>query len=301
MALPGLAYRAAVDVPQLSSAWVVVTMGNRCEALRLAVASILRADPTSDVVVVSNGGGRLGDAGLEDPRVSVVELPENLGAPGGRDQAVRVLGTDLVGFLDDDAELRSAAGDRIRAAFEDDPELGAVTLRLVDEAGKTQRRHLPRIGSSGETVGGEVTTILEGASVIRRDAYLEVGGYFTDLVYAHEALELCWRLIDRGWRIRYLADVEVFHPRTPISRHADGWFRTGRNRVWIARRTLPWPVAIVHVALWLAEGARRAPGWAARRAYVRGWVTGWRMPVDRRPISWRGVWRLTKLRRPPIV
>ena len=104
---------------------------------------------------------------------------------------------------------------------------------------------------------GDVALFLGGASAVRVEAYSEVGGYFTELFYGHEEVEMCWRLVDAGWRIRYLADVTVFHPRTDIGRHVSGWRLTGRNRVWVARRTLPWPVALVHVAAWLLLGVIR--------------------------------------------
>ncbi len=190
---------------------------------------------------------------------------------------------------------------RVVDAFDADPGLGAVALRLVDEQGETARRHVPRPGGRHPERSGEVALFLGGACAIRREAYEQVGGYFTELFYGHEEVELCWRLVDAGWRIRYLADVEVFHPRTTIERHAAGWELTGRNRVLIARRTLPWPIAAVHVSVWLLLGLWRAPAGEHRRRYVDGWRKGWRVDVDRAPISWRGVWRLTRLGRPPIV
>lgn len=230
----------------------------------------------------------------------MITSDENLGVPGGRDLGLRTTPADIVGFLDDDAELRPGASERVQAAFAEDSQLGAVALRLVDEEGVTARRHVPRAGASGGDESGEVALFLGGACAIRRAAYEQVGGYFTELFYAHEELELAWRLIDAGWRIRYLADVEVFHPRTEISRHEHGWELTGRNRVWIARRTLPWPVAVVHVLIWLVLGTLRAPG-ECRRAYIRGWRRGWRGDLGRCPIRWRTVWRLTRLGRPPVI
>ena len=206
----------------------------------------------------------------------------------------------LIGFLDDDAVLRGDST-RILAAFDDDPRLGAVALRLVDEDGATARRHVPRLGGRDGDHSGDVALFLGGACVLRRDAYDQVGGYFTDLFYGHEEVELCWRLVDAGWRIRYLADVEVFHPRTDIERHPAGWELTGRNRVLIARRTLPWPIAVVHVTAWLLLGLWRAPAGEHRQRYLQGWRRGWRIEVDRDPISWRGVWRLLRLGRPPIL
>jgi GT2 family glycosyltransferase len=146
-----------------------------------------------------------------------------------------------------------------------------------------------------------VALFLGGACAIRRSAYEEAGGYWGELFYGHEELELAWRLIDRGWTIRYLPEATVFHPRTEVGRHADGWRMTGRNRVMIARRTLPWPIAIIHVAAWFVLGLVRAPGRGHRAAYVRGWWSGWSVPIDRRAIRWRTVWRLTRLGRPPIL
>ncbi len=271
--------------------WVVLTMGDRPEALESAVESLAPDQP----LVVFNGSARDGSSSRS------LVLAENLGVPGGRDQGVRHTAAEIVGFLDDDAIASPGVTDRIREAFDADPQLGALALHLVDEAGETSRRHVPRLGGKHPDRSGDVALFLGGACAIRRTAYVQVGGYYTDLFYGHEELELSWRLIDAGWTIRYLADAEVFHPRTTIERHPEGWKLTGRNRVMIARRTLPWPVALLHVFNWLVIGAWRAPTAESRRSYLAGWRSGWRVKIERSPISWRGVARLTRLGRPPVV
>lgn len=275
-------------------------MGDRLEQVVAAVESVARDG--DDVTVVSNGGG--GSILPPATPATLVEIPHNVGIPAGRDIGVRATTAPLVAFLDDDAELRTST-EAIIDAFESSPTLGAVSLHLVDEAGHSATRHVPRPGGRHADRSGAVAVFLGGASVIRRAAYEHVGGYFGDLHYGHEELELSWRLIDAGWDIGYLADVEVFHPRTDIGRHEHGWRLTGRNRVWIARRTLPWPVAIVHVTTWLIAGLLRAPDSTCRRSYLAGWWAGWHTPwpggSPRRPISWRGVWRLTRLGRPPVL
>jgi GT2 family glycosyltransferase len=275
--------------------------------LERAVASLtsgqdLDRGRDQEVVVVANGAPTPPHDGL--PGARILSLASNLGVPGGRDAGLRSTESAVVGFLDDDAAFR---GD-IRAvaeAFDHDPTLGAVSFRLVDEDGRSSARHVPRPGGRDAHAGGMVAQFLGGASAIRRDAYDEVGGYFTDLHYGHEEIELCWRLVDAGWSIRYLAEIEVFHPRTDISRHDNGWRLTGRNRVWIARRTLPWPIAVVHVAVWLVLGLFRTPDARCRRQYVAGWWSGWRQRwpdgSPRRAISWRTVWALTRLGRPPVI
>jgi GT2 family glycosyltransferase len=275
--------------------WVVLTRGDRAEELATAIAS-LGSDPEhAAITVISNGAGPLSVVGA-----SVVESPDNLGVPGGRDLGVRSTNAGLIGFLDDDARLQGSQETIVRA-FEFDDALAVVALRIVDEHGRTNRRHVPRAGAGSADVGGNVALFLGGACVVRREAYDAVGGYFTELMYGHEELELSWRLVDAGWAIRYVPEVSVFHPRTEVSRHREGWRLTGRNRVWIARRTLPWPIALFHVTTWLLLGVVRAPGSDARRAYLTGWWAGWSSTVDRSPISWKGVFRLARLGRPPLI
>jgi GT2 family glycosyltransferase len=280
--------------------WVILTMGDRAGSLDGAIRSLLADDdPGVGVVVVSNGAGEI--AIPPDARVRLVVSPRNLGVPGGRDLGLSHCSASIVGFLDDDAVAGPGASRRIVEEFVDSPELGAVALRLIDEDGASARRHVPRPRGTAPDRSGEVALFLGGASAIRAGAYESAGGYFAELFYGHEEVELCWRLVDAGWVIRYLADVTVFHPRTDIGRHETGWRLTGRNRVWVARRTLPLPVAVLHVAVWLVLGVLRAPDQMARRSYVGGWLSGWTGTVERRPISWRGVWRLTRLGRPPVI
>jgi GT2 family glycosyltransferase len=269
--------------------WVVLTTGNRPEALQQAVSSL---GPTGSVAIVANGFELAGAA---------VRVDHNVGIPAGRHMGVHATEADIVGFLDDDAVASEGVSERVVAAFESDPTIGAVALRLVDEDGNTARRHVPRFGGRDPERGGDVALFLGGACAMRREAYEDAGGYWGELFYGHEELEFAWRLIDHGWRIVYLPEATVFHPRTEIGRHADGWRMTGRNRVMIARRTLPWPIAFVHVTGWLVLGTLRASGRANRVAYLNGWRSGWTQPVDRRPIRWRTVWRLGRLGRPPIL
>lgn len=278
-------------------AWIVLTQGRRTEPLRAAIDSIKAQTIGSRPLVVGNGVERLDVEGAD-----TVILSDNAGVPGGRRRGIEHSAEPLLGFLDDDAVLVSTEATRTCIeVFDADARVAVVAMRLVDEHGTTSRRHNPRVGRRGGDLGGDVTTFLGGACAIRRSAYDQVGGYWSELFYGHEELDLSWRLADRGYRVRYVPEIAVFHPRTEIGRHADGWRLTGRNRVWIARRNLPWLIAMVHVAFWFVVGTLRAPSADCRRAYVAGWWSGWKGSLDRRPIRWRTVWQLTRLGRPPVV
>lgn len=281
--------------PALRRCWILLTMGDRPVELAAAVESIEVHDPDGDVLVVGNG------AQVAAPgRARVLALPDNIGIPGGRQAAIEAVEAELCIFLDDDARVVDIDIDAVDSAFRDDGALAAMSFRLVDEEGRSARRHVPRIGRRSAERGGDVATFLGGASVLRRSAVVGAGGYWPELFYGHEELDLAWRMLDRGGRIRYEPSVIVFHPATAIGRHAEGWARTGRNRVWVARRNLPWPLAIVHVSCWLLLGAWRTPDRATRSSYVRGWRSGWSARIRHEPIGWGTVVRLTRLGRPPV-
>ncbi len=285
------------DAPRLT--WVILTMGDRPDGLARAVESL---GPGAEVVVVLNGAeGGTAQAQLPEG-VRCVVFDENQGVPGGRNAGVEAASGDLIGFLDDDAEvLTPDATSRIVDRFDRDPDLAVLALRLVDDEGRTARRHVPRAGRGDPDRSGPVGYFLGGACAMRRSDFVAAGRYDADLFYGHEELDLAWRLLDRGRNLRYAADVEVLHPPTEISRHARGWYLTGRNRVIIARRNLPQPVALIHVLVWLALGLWRAPGSECRGPYVEGWREGWRVAVDRSPVGWHTVGRLARLGRPPVI
>ena len=137
---------------------VIITMGNRPDDLRALLDSVARQDGDPiEVVVVGNGAPVTG----VPEGVRTVDLPENLGIPGGRNVGIEAFGpggtdVDVLLFLDDDGLLaHHDTAELCRRAFEDDPKLGIVSFRIADpETGETQRRHVPRLRAAGPEVGG---------------------------------------------------------------------------------------------------------------------------------------------------
>ena len=147
-----------------------------------------------------------------------------------------------------------------------------------------------------------MTTFLGGASVIRRTVLERVGGLPDGFFYAHEETDLAWRALDDGWRIRYLAEVLMYHPATAPGRHAAYLRLNARNRVWLARRRLPWVLVPVYLGVWTALTVARTRPLGAVRVWLAGFVEGLATdPGQRQPMRWRTVARMTRLGRPPIV
>ena len=280
---------------------VILTMGDRPVELSRAIASLVvqQGDPI-ETVVVANG------AGVADlpPSVRLVELTQNVGIPAGRNAGAAEATGELVLFLDDDGWLAEpTAADQLRAEFASDDRLGIVSLRIADpDSGATARRHVPRLRAGDPLSSSDVTTFLGGACVVRRVLLEQCGGLPGDFFYAHEETDLAWRALDAGWRIRYDAAVLMYHPATAPSRHASYYRLNARNRVWLARRRLPWPLGPAYLGVWVALTVARTRSPRLLRTWLAGFVEGWRTdPGERRPMRWRTVLRMTRLGRPPVV
>jgi GT2 family glycosyltransferase len=277
-------------------------MGDRPAEVRRAIDSVLAQRGTQvELVVVGNGA----DVPGPPAGVRTVRLPENVGVAAGRNAGVQACRGDVVLFLDDDGwypdpDLACYVLDR----FAKDPRLGVLSMRVIDpEGGPGARWHVPRLRAGDPGRSSVVTTFLGGACAIRRAAYLEAGGYPEAFFYAHEETDLAWRLMDRGYRLEYDAAAQMCHHALPNARHATFRRRDGRNRVLLARRNLPWPLAAVYLADWTALTVARSRGrLAPLKPWFRGFAEGWRMdPGPRRPISLRTAWRMTRAGRPPVI
>jgi GT2 family glycosyltransferase len=281
---------------------VVLTQGTRPDDLARGISSVLaQRGVTLDIVCVGNGWE---PSGLPE-QVRTLGLPVNLGIPAGRNRGVPLVTGDYLFFLDDDASIPDpdfllTAVNKLRA----DPSIGLIQPRVADPSGLTSpRRWVPRIRKGEATSSSNVFAVWEGAVVLPRRVFDATGGWAEPFFYAHEGIELAWRVWDQGLRAWYAGDLEAHHPVIQPTRHADYYRLNARNRVWLARRNLPAPLVPVYVGSWTAiQLIRWARNPAALRAWFAGWREGWATDCgQRRPLRFRTVWRMSLSGRPPIV
>jgi len=281
---------------------VILTMGNRPEEVARAIESTgaLRA-AGAELVVVGNGA----DPPPVPDGVITLRLAENAGVAGGRNAGVRECSGDVVLFLDDDGWYPEpgALGEHVSARFGADQKLAVLSFRVLDpEGGAGARWHVPRLRVGDPAQSSVVTTFAGGACAIRRSAFLEAGGLPDAFFFGHEETDLSWRLIDLGYVIEYDGEAVMCHPPVKNARHATWYRNEARNRVWLARRNLPWPVALWYLADWVALTVLRERSVRALRAWFSGFSDGWRLsPGPRRPLSLRAMWQLTRAGRPPVI
>ncbi len=279
---------------------MVLTQGRRPRELRRAVESLLSQQEVEvDVAVVGNGWA---PTGLPDG-VRAVALDEDAGIPAGRNAGVPHVSGDLLFFLDDDAALAGAdALARLRARFAADPSLGLVQLRIVpDGPGPAAREWVPRLRVGDPARSSDVTHVWEGAVAMPRRVFDEIGGWPGDFRFVHEGVDLGWRVMDAGYRVRYAGDVVATHPPYRPARNEYGYYFGARNRVWLARRYLPLPLGALYVASFMLRALPRLRSVDRLRRAARGYRDGMRGPCGpRRRLRARTLVRMTLLGRPPV-
>ncbi|MGY1690979.1 glycosyltransferase family 2 protein [Geodermatophilus sp. SYSU D01105] len=216
---------------------VVITHQRRDEVL--VALSRLRALPEQPHVVVVDNGSTDGTAAAvaeRFPEVELVASPENLGAVG-RNVGVARVDTPYVAFCDDDTwwdpgSLRTAAD-----VLDAHPRLAVVTARILVEPGGREDPIVPELRDSPVRgadwlPGPALGSFLAGASVLRREAFDEVGGFSERLWLGGEEELMAGDLAAAGWELCYLPELTVHHQastaRDPHKRRRDGI----RNTLW---------------------------------------------------------------------
>lgn len=285
---------------------VILTQGTRPEDLKRGFDS-LRAQTgvEIDVVVVGNGWNPVG---LPDGFKSHF-IEENIGIPAGRNAGVPLVQGEYLFFLDDDAWLPDANflvhAARLLVSY---PDIGMIQPRIEDpESNQAPQRWIPRLKKGSATHSSNVFSVVEMAIVLRRDVFDDVGGWPAPFWYAHEGIELAWRVWNAGFRAWYAGDLRAGHPVIDPARHREYYRLNARNRVWLARRNLPWPFSWCYVGSWmLVQTVRWARHPRQLKAWLAGWAAGWQQnpfgPEEQRILlRWRTIWRMTRAGRPPVI
>lgn len=269
---------------------VVVVTYRRDDALLQTLAELrsVLAGHDAELILVDNNADGIDRIGMLEgfKRASLLTQASNLGVAGGRNVGIGGSRGSLLVFLDDDASF--GAPDplaTIRAAFDEDPSIGAVAFRSFDAADgredPTEFPHTDKRLPSDRPI--DTFRFIGVGHALRRDAIEQVGTYLPEFFYSMEEFDLSYRLLAHGWRIVYRPAVTVVHRRDPAgrmpSRHRVEM--SVLNKLRIAFMHLPRRQAVLSAIAWIGHG------FAMRRGLYR---------VDKVVVEFLG-WALTNLER----
>jgi GT2 family glycosyltransferase len=250
----------------------VVLTYNRVDTVLQTVRQLRALPERPTVVVVDNGSSDGTPERLRKlfPEVRCITLHGNPGA-AGRNAGAIACERPYLAFCDDDACWEPGAMGRAANALEQYPHLAAVAGRvLVGPDGRTdplseQLAASPLI-SSVPLPGPAILGFLAGCVMIRRSAFLQVGGYEQRFFIGGEEELLALDLARAGWSLAYLEDVTIRHAPSPASRdnHRRRWTQE-RNRLWVFWMRRPARHALAETARVARHATRDV---VARRAVV---------------------------------
>jgi len=221
---------------------VVIATWNRGTEL-LGTLARLRALPERPPVVVVDNGSTDGTAELvrasyPDPGVRVAGLRRNRGG-AARTVGARLADSPYVAFSDDDSWWAPGALGRAAELLDRHPRLAVLAARVL--VGPEDRldpvcREMARspLGRAADLPGPSVLGFIACGAVVRRSAFLEVGGFDARLGVGGEEELLSVDLAAGGWGLAYVDEVVAHHHPSP-SRDPSGRRRVQmRNALWSA-------------------------------------------------------------------
>lgn len=150
--------------------------------------------------------------------VRVIRHPRSKGPAAARNTGLAACETDLVAFLDSDVVPQRGWLEALLGHF-CDPAVALVAPRIVglnEPEGWVARYEAVRssldLGRREAPVVpyGTVSYVPSAAIICRRTALTQVGG-FDETLHSGEDVDLCWRLIEAGARLRYEPIAMVSH------------------------------------------------------------------------------------------
>jgi GT2 family glycosyltransferase len=261
----------------------------------------LAAEPLDEIIVVDSGDDDTSErVRARGGNVRLVKTGD-IGA-AARNYGAAEARSDLLLMLDDDSYPLPGTVDSLRDAFTHDQglALAAGLVHEVDREGRVIHSQevgtfdwFLRAGHRGPVPKDGVPTFFfpEGGCMVRRDAFLEVGGFFAPYFFTVSEVDVTTRLIGRGWDVRYFPHAEFEHRKAPGGRASERTMRLRvRNQLWYFWLRFPASVAARRIPAYLAfdlieclyRGVPRAWTSAIAEAWhERGRVREFRDPLTR--------------------
>lgn len=218
-------------------ATVVITTKDRKDDLRRALQSAIEQTASPEVLVIDDGSSD-GTATMvqeEFPEVRLHREEEPAGLIVRRNQGAELARGPILFSIDDDAEFSSPhVVEQILSQF-DDPRIGAIAIPYVDV-----RRSPERKQKAPQSSGVYCTSAFRGtAHALRKELFLELGGYREHFVHQGEEKDYCVRMLDAGHVVR-LGDSDIIKHYESPKRSFDRMDYYGRrNEVLFAWHNVP--------------------------------------------------------------
>lgn len=260
-----------MEHPKIS---IVILSYNRPESIYRNVREILEINfPKLEVIIVDNCSKiPVTEILYEFKDIRIIRLNENVGV-AGRNKGILEAKSDYIVTLDDDVfGVTAESLSRIIQEFEDQPMLGAINFKVLDDVTENQINwcHHRKLDEWSDK-SFQTYEISEGAVALRRSAVLRAGLYPEYFFISHEGPDLAIRMMDVGFDVIYLPDVTVRHAHAEEGRPSwRRYYYDSRNVIWLAFRNYPLGLACKRLFIDLSA----LLVYAVRDGFFLYWIKG---------------------------
>jgi hypothetical protein len=278
---------------------VVVVSYNSRAKLRGCVEQLV-GDPDVAVIVVDNASPDGSLEAVADLALTAIGLPANAGFAHGCNAGIAAGSAPYVLLLNPDADIRPEAIRGLAEVLAADERIGAAAPRIVAEDGSLEfsQRRFPRLRSTyaqafflhrlfprAEWVdelerdpqayerAGSPGWVSGACVLLRRSAVEAIGGLDDGFFMYCEDIDLCRRLRNAGYEIRFVPEAVVTHEGGASAPRASLLHVLAASRLRYARKHRSWAGAMLErlgVALGaLTHAVVSRGGRAARAGHLR--------------------------------
>lgn len=216
---------------------VVILNWNGEKLLREFLPSVIRNTnrEIGRVVVADNYSTDASLAVMRDefPDVDVIRLDKNYGFAGGYNRVVEQVAEEYVVLLNSDVEVAEGWLEPLVGLLDKEPEVAALQPKIKAYKEKNKFEYAGACGGFIDRFGfpfcrgrimdmteadeGQYDNITEvfwcsGAALcVRQEVYLSTGGLDEDFFAHMEEIDLCWRMANRGYKLKVNPASVVYH------------------------------------------------------------------------------------------
>jgi GT2 family glycosyltransferase len=225
---------------------VIVCYDEEPEQIRAAVDSLLaQTRPPSEIMIVDNGPEARLAACLRGyaPEVKAIESGGDLGYGRAVNLAAPQASGGYLICMNPDARAQPDCLEQLAAVADSDPRVAVVGAQILLDDGRTCNAGANPLHPTGISPSGgygepreygsprDVIVVSGACFLLRRSAFLALGGFIGEFFLYYEDANLGWRAVLAGMRVVYCPAAIVVH-NYEFGGRPQKWFLLERNRIF---------------------------------------------------------------------